>query len=233
MRNLETLIENWREELSIQPPFTQENRDELEDHLRMSIETLEKSGLSEEEAFLIASRRMGSAQKLESEFGKNNTSERWTHYLQWMVTGILAFQAFSMVWKFTAKLVSGYWLMTSKSVIASGIVFVVFAILFPATLWMGVKAIITKKSILISDIPSIWSKTGLWIAMFMSVFILVPVGGMLFTSIAVDQLSPQTYGNYSVLISGIDLISGILLPILGIILLKWLSSDKKKQEAIY
>ena len=232
MRSLENLIENWRNELSAQPSFTQENMEELEDHLRMSLETLEKSGLSEEEAFLIASRRMGSTQNLDLEYGKINTVERWTRYIRWMVTRILAFQAFSMIWKFIAKLVSGYWLVTSRSIVSTGIVFVVLSILLPVALWMGIKAVTAEKSFVSPVVTSVRSKPGLWTALLVSVFILVPVGGILFTSIAAGQLSPQTYGSFSMLVSGMDLISGILLPILGIIVLKRLSSDIKKREVV-
>jgi hypothetical protein len=231
MRSLENLIENWRNELSAQPSFNQENLDELEDHLRMSLETMQKSGLSEEEAFLIASRRMGSTQNLDSEYGKINTVERWTRYMRWMVTGILAFQAFTMIWKFAARLVSGYWLVTSQSIVSTGIVFVVLSILLPVALWTGIKAVTSENSKLTAVIPSIRSRPGLWTSLLVSVFVLIPVGGILFTSITASQLTPQTYGNFSALVSGIDLISGTLLPILGIILLKWLSSDRKRRQA--
>src|SRR5689334_23260986 len=56
---LNNAIQRWRENLGQSPAFRSENLNELESHLRDSIATLQAKGLLEEEAFLIASRRIG------------------------------------------------------------------------------------------------------------------------------------------------------------------------------
>src|SRR4051812_39783566 len=59
--DLETAIGNWRAELAHSPAFKQENVDELEAHLRDAVARWKGTGLSSEEAFLIATRRIGHA----------------------------------------------------------------------------------------------------------------------------------------------------------------------------
>jgi hypothetical protein len=89
--DLNAAIQNWRETLSQSPGIRAENVGELESHLRDSIATLHAKGLSAEESFLIATRRLGSAPALQSEFAKVNTKEVWLDRLLWMVVGIQLF----------------------------------------------------------------------------------------------------------------------------------------------
>ncbi len=80
-------IEQWRASLAIAPAFRGENLDELESHLRDSVATLQSRGLSEDEAFLIATRRVGQSSRLEPEFRKVNGTAVWLDRLFWMVIG--------------------------------------------------------------------------------------------------------------------------------------------------
>lgn len=66
--------------------------DELECHLREEIQQLEGSSpLSEEEAFLVATHRLGDAENLSREFRKINQSVLWGHRLFWAATGLYAY----------------------------------------------------------------------------------------------------------------------------------------------
>ncbi len=64
--------------------------DELEDHLRDEITNLAAVGLSEDEAFDVARRRLGSADALDTEFRKVNDEAVWGRRIQWMLAGYLA-----------------------------------------------------------------------------------------------------------------------------------------------
>ena len=64
--------------------------DELEDHLRDEITNLVAVGLSEDEAFEIARRRLGSVDALDTEFRKVNSEAIWGRRIQWMLAGYLA-----------------------------------------------------------------------------------------------------------------------------------------------
>jgi len=80
-------IQRWRENLGRSPSFESDNLEELESHLRDSISSLEGKGLSLAEAFLIAVRRIGAGDAVESEFGKVNTRSVWLDRFLWMLVG--------------------------------------------------------------------------------------------------------------------------------------------------
>ena len=88
--DLNHAVHQWRENLGHSPAFRSENLNELESHLRDSIGALRGKGLSDDEAFLIAARRIGSATALEPEFAKVNAREVWLNRVMWMLFGIQA-----------------------------------------------------------------------------------------------------------------------------------------------
>lgn len=75
--DLSDAIQKWRRNLAQSDAFDSNNLDELEAHLRDAIPALQAAGLSSEESFLIASRRIGARDALESEFGKINARRAW------------------------------------------------------------------------------------------------------------------------------------------------------------
>ncbi len=83
--DLNHAIQSWRENLGQSPAFSSENLDELELHLRDSTTTLQSRGLSVEEAFLVATKRIGRGASLEAEFGKVNGTAVWLDRLFWML----------------------------------------------------------------------------------------------------------------------------------------------------
>jgi len=70
--DVNTAIRNWQDRLKRSPQFQDENLVELESHLRDSVARLQEAQLSEEEAFMVATHRIGSLEQLETEFGKIN-----------------------------------------------------------------------------------------------------------------------------------------------------------------
>jgi len=98
--DLNLAIRRWREDLARSSAFRSENLNELESHLRDSIDRLRARELSDEEAFLIATRRVGQTRQLESEFGKLNRGAIWLERAMWMLIGI-------QVWPFFDRLMSG------------------------------------------------------------------------------------------------------------------------------
>ena len=85
--DLNAAIQQWREKLAEAPAFRRENLNELESHLRDSIAALQAKGLSGEEAFWVATRRVGQSSRLETEFGKVNGSAIWLDRFLWMLIG--------------------------------------------------------------------------------------------------------------------------------------------------
>jgi hypothetical protein len=70
--DLNIALQHWLERLGQSPQVKAEDLKELESHVRDSVVQLEGKGLSSEESFLVATRRVGSAEKLEPEFAKVN-----------------------------------------------------------------------------------------------------------------------------------------------------------------
>jgi len=86
--NLE--IVRWRQTLSQSPAIHADSLDELEAHLRDTVEGLESKGLSPEEAFVLATRRLGPPGPIEAEFAKVNPTGVWLHRVLWMLVGVQA-----------------------------------------------------------------------------------------------------------------------------------------------
>jgi hypothetical protein len=87
--DLNQAIRHWRENLAQSPAFQRANLDELETHLCDSIASLQSRGLSEAEAFQIASQRLGGMEQLHAEFAKTNASTIWRQRAFWMLAGML------------------------------------------------------------------------------------------------------------------------------------------------
>lgn len=87
MFDLEENIRSWRRALLERAEIASQHADELEDHLREEIEGLHAAALSEEEVFLIATRRLGRVEVLADEFAKATATPRWRMQLQWMLCG--------------------------------------------------------------------------------------------------------------------------------------------------
>ena len=89
--DLNTALENWRTELAAQPSLSAENRRELETHLRDTFAELKARGLSEEESFWLARRRIGQPQQLAAEFIKADPAQVWRERAFWMMVAAVGF----------------------------------------------------------------------------------------------------------------------------------------------
>jgi hypothetical protein len=87
--DLNRAIQGWRESFAQSPAFERDHVDEMETHLRDSIASLQSRGLSEAEAFQIATQRLGGAEQLHGEFAKTNASTVWRQRAFWMLAGML------------------------------------------------------------------------------------------------------------------------------------------------
>ncbi len=74
---LEAQIEAWRAHLRKSPTITRRDAAELEDHLREQVASLVADGLSSDEAFLVAVKRMGAIDALTREFAREHSDRLW------------------------------------------------------------------------------------------------------------------------------------------------------------
>jgi hypothetical protein len=89
MFDLNKNILGWKNTLKSNDSFTNENIDELEDHLIEQIENLKISGLNDEEAFWVAQKRIGSLKTFVQEYEKVNNLNIVKKKIYWMLTGIV------------------------------------------------------------------------------------------------------------------------------------------------
>ena len=81
MFDLESQIRKWRRHVQSTAALGAQDVEELESHLRDSVDGLTDRGVSEEEAFLVSIRRMGDADALRREFAKVSTERAWRQLL--------------------------------------------------------------------------------------------------------------------------------------------------------
>ncbi len=74
---LERQISQWREFLRRRAAIHGADIEELEDHLRSQVATLTDRGLAEDEAFLVAVKRMGNLDALSREFAREHSERLW------------------------------------------------------------------------------------------------------------------------------------------------------------
>lgn len=74
---LEAQFAQWRQYVARRRELQQGDADELEDHLRGSVEELVAAGLRADEAFLVAVKRMGSLDELSREFAREHSERLW------------------------------------------------------------------------------------------------------------------------------------------------------------
>ncbi|MCL7981112.1 MAG: permease prefix domain 1-containing protein [marine benthic group bacterium] len=76
-RVLEERIREWRSYVQRRQAIDATDVDELEDHLRNEVADLQKSGLDQEEAFLIGVKRLGELDALSREFAREHSERLW------------------------------------------------------------------------------------------------------------------------------------------------------------
>ncbi|NKB72325.1 MAG: hypothetical protein GKR89_35050 [Candidatus Latescibacteria bacterium] len=101
MFHLDRQIDIWRARQSASGLYRGEDIDELEEHLRATIEELQAGSLSQEEAFWVALHRLGHTQLLDGEFGHINTElaqrRYYTSTVAWAVAAALGVLAVGLL----------------------------------------------------------------------------------------------------------------------------------------
>jgi hypothetical protein len=74
---LDELIASWRDWMERRDALSERDVDELESHLRDRVEALTAAGLTDDEAFLIAVKRLGSMGELSREYAAEHSGRLW------------------------------------------------------------------------------------------------------------------------------------------------------------
>jgi hypothetical protein len=81
MEGVESQIAEWRAYVANAPAVNGHDVDELEDHLRHQITELNAAGLTADEAFLVAVKRMGDLDAVSREFAREHSGRLWRQLL--------------------------------------------------------------------------------------------------------------------------------------------------------
>ncbi len=82
MESLESQIAEWRAYVAGAPAVNGHDVDELEDHLRSQIAELTAAGLTQDEGFLIAVKRVGDLDALSREYAREHSGRLWKQLLR-------------------------------------------------------------------------------------------------------------------------------------------------------
>ena len=97
MFDLSKSTADWLGDLRLSEALEETDLEELESHLKDEIEQLMDKGLSEKEAFWVATSRAGTREELPREYAKVNSRPVWRHRFLWMAVGVLAYLFLSTV----------------------------------------------------------------------------------------------------------------------------------------
>jgi hypothetical protein len=81
MESVESRIAQWRAYVERAPGVNGRDVDELEDHLRQQIAELNAAGLTPDEGFLIAVKRLGDVDSLSREYAREHSGRLWKQLL--------------------------------------------------------------------------------------------------------------------------------------------------------
>src|SRR5215210_7677319 len=82
MEGVEAQIAEWRAYVVTAPGGNGHDVDELEDHLRQQMAELKASGLTDDEGFLIAVKRLGDLDALSREYAREHSGRLWKQLLR-------------------------------------------------------------------------------------------------------------------------------------------------------
>jgi|GEM_PF-1658635 len=89
--DLNLAIHQWRRRFTQATPVRGDSIDEMEAHLRDSVAALQRQSLTQEEAFLVASRRMGPSDTITAELAKVHPGDVRRNRAGWMLAGVFVF----------------------------------------------------------------------------------------------------------------------------------------------
>lgn len=106
MFDIELAIEQWKQSFDSIDTVRPDDVLELESHLRELVSELRKRELSDREAFMVATQRLGNAAELNGEFAKVNGATVWHKRVLWMLCGYVVYSVGSALIQTAATLAS-------------------------------------------------------------------------------------------------------------------------------
>ena len=186
----ERAITQWRSEMAALEGMNADSIEELETHLRESFDSLSQSnaGLSADEAFHIAKRRLGDPKELDQEFASISPSVIWRRRVFWALIGFIDITLLLVAISIIGRL--GLWGATALE--APGSLALWTTISFGiAALIIALMVALSWRFILIANPHTVVDQFARY-PIFCSAIILIFVGIVKAGSLVVDVLVTQT-----------------------------------------
>jgi hypothetical protein len=218
-------LRQWRSALKNRPAIRQEDIEELESHLSDTMDVLLKNGLSEEEAFMVGTRRVGHPVALEDQFRCARPAVVWTERAQWMVLGILSLWIASSLSKIGSSLT--LWLggrFSGNGFALGWTSLAVQALLILGFGWLACGRFTRNVNSVSTAGPSpVRPLAARWIIYLSVGTIVLGISGIFLQAIAIRETEPRVFGMYltvtmwgtAVLLKGIVIAAGLWLAGLG------------------
>lgn len=229
MFSINEAIEGWKQELAGRQTMTASDIEELEAHLQDEMDSLSIAGLSEEESFLIASRRIGNPESICQEFAKINAAVIWRNRFFWMIMGIVLMQFFSTFANFFARggaligcqLIG--WNSLTVGVIAAGIQ-------IATMLWLCLGLYFATVKLSVFQRLRQQTRTLIIIAVIALNVLLGLGGGIGYNLLLVRMFGAEKLGQFAIGYNYTAFGLSILWPIVWLTLLIWLMPKKTPAE---
>ena len=226
MFDMNEKIKIWRSDLTRQQTLEKSDIDELENHLREEIERLTESDLTQEEAFIVASHRLGHSDNLSDEFAKVNTSILWRKRLFWAGAIVLAWIILTYFGQVVSRICQILAVFIGLRGYTLNIIDILSQVTFFCVVVLALYHISRKKGISRISFSKIADSFRGKIVLFVIVFIIVAgtyAFNILSAVVFARHFNPQEFGRISMLKSYQGLVRDIFLPLLlllGIILVR-------------
>jgi hypothetical protein len=216
MFDLSKSLCDWQEQLRQGEGCSQDDIDELEEHLRDEMAALAQAGLSGEETFLLATRRLGKVDLLKEEFEKVNAPLVWWNRLRWMAMGVLIYLGAS-----TAEVAFRQVLVVGAA--AAGLNSYVVGILIPLAR-VGIMALIVVLAVKVVSHRTVGSqgthsctratKRGVLLGVLLW-FTLLPIGQWTMLSLVIGgtHVRPEDMGRISMAVVFGESVLSVVLPL--------------------
>jgi hypothetical protein len=102
--NIQEQIDNWVSKIKSEPSITESDSEELKSHLLDSIDQLKDTGLNDEEAFWVASRRIGTPVDWEEDYSQVNNQVIQMRRSLLILAGVLVYFCLYYFIEFTSRL---------------------------------------------------------------------------------------------------------------------------------
>ena len=227
MSDLDQRIAQWRRSLSQAEAVTANDLDELETHLRAAQTELAGQGLSEEEAFWLAERRLGHPKAIAAEYAKENPAALWGTRMLWMMAGYLAISVLLGGLHAAAQLAAVIGFMGGLRGLGAAVLYVSAQCIGYVLAYWGVKSLVSR------GIPSLaarWQpflsslrhQRALAAAVMMTLAVVgVRVANSLLSAWQARWNNPVDLGYYYWDVAHFNAIAAIVIPLMIIRLIFW------------